>query len=154
MALQGLQEMVDRIAEIQVQIEEKASEVVNALAIDMAENMRANIIKNGSIDTGRMYNSIDIDFSNNIVGSPMPSAVVGPAAEPFSGMFFYPTAVEEGRPDIYPKSKSALRFITKDGTIVFAKHVKAAPAKPFAKPAFEETAAKATTIVLSIIQIT
>lgn len=151
--LDGLQGILNNIEKIQNEIEDKAVVVVDALASDMAQNMRANILKNNSIYTGRMFNAVDVDRSNNQPG-PRPSATVGIAAEPFSGMYFYPLSVEQGRPEIYPKNKLALRFITKDGTIVFAKHVKAAPAKPFAKPAFEETASKMTSIVLSIIQIT
>ena len=64
---------------------------------------------------------------------------------------FYPLCIEFGRGEVRPIRAQALHWFTLSGNEVFSKYSSPAPARPFVKPAFEQTNKDATDIVKEAI---
>ena len=60
---------------------------------------------------------------------------------------FYPLCVEFGRGEVRPIRAKALHWFTLSGTEIFSQYSSPAPPRPFVKPAYEETSARAVDIV-------
>lgn len=93
---------------------------------EQTKSIQEQIISmNGSVASGQLLNSIEIEQTsefNYIIGTSITD--------------FYPLTIENGRDDVYPVNAKYLHFVAKDGTEVFTKHSRATKPKPFVEPTF------------------
>lgn len=114
------------LSKIEKQVDKKIDEAVLETARRGKDLEKEHLLRNGSIQTQKLYNSINYTIKNKR------KAIIGPMMKEA-----YPQYIEKGRGPVYPKHTKALRF-TINGKTVFAKSVGPAKARPFVHPTWVE----------------
>ena len=133
--------LVDELEKLREELNQNSDELAEDLAEKGKSFQQLAIGMNGTIASGALLNSIEIEADGErryLVGTTI--------------NHFYPLVVEKGRGAVVPVRAKVLHFFTQSGDEVFTRYSKPFPGKPYVEPAYQQLLSEVDSIANNIFK--